>query len=180
MAANDEYSFIANNQGGLDLLHNSYILPFLRKNKDESHNYKCRHRVLNEFNISVPCPASTTLLNNKIIRSNRNHNHAPLSNVAIQSKKALINEKELAATSRRPLNQIHSEVHSKLVNELTKGIDKTNISELDDVLNEVSQVFPDYINVKSGLAKIRSQTHLIHTHLIHHHERIILLIKTIP
>ena len=29
MAANGEFSFIENNQRGFDLLHNSYILPYL-------------------------------------------------------------------------------------------------------------------------------------------------------
>ncbi len=47
----EEFGFIANNGDGMDLVHNSYIFPFLRTNKDMTHNYKCRHRVAN-----VPCP----------------------------------------------------------------------------------------------------------------------------
>ena len=42
MAANDEFRFIENNQQGYDLLPNSYILPYLRTNKDGSHNYQCQ------------------------------------------------------------------------------------------------------------------------------------------
>ena len=46
----EEFSFIANNGDGMDLVHNSYILSFLKTNKDMTH-YKCRHRVAD-----VPCP----------------------------------------------------------------------------------------------------------------------------
>ena len=50
----EQFSFVINNGGGLDLLHNSYILPYLRTNKDGTHNYKCRHRVVDQFSkISV-------------------------------------------------------------------------------------------------------------------------------
>ena len=90
LMALEQFSFVINNGGGLDLLHNSYILPYLRTNKDDTHNYKCRHRVVDQFSkISVPCPGSTTLnaLKNEINRSNEAHNHPPLSNVEIVSRK---------------------------------------------------------------------------------------------
>ena len=42
MAANDEFSFIENNQQGYDLLPISHILPYLRTNKGGAHNYQCQ------------------------------------------------------------------------------------------------------------------------------------------
>ena len=61
---------------------NSYILPFLRTNKDMTHTYKCRHRV-----VDVPCPGSTTLNETRtlILRPVREHNHPPLSHVGLTS-----------------------------------------------------------------------------------------------
>jgi hypothetical protein len=150
----EEFGFIANNGDGMDLVHNSYILSFLRTNKDMTHNYKCRHRVANE-----PCPGSTTLNETRtvIVRSVREHNHPPLSHVGLVSRKYMIKEKELAATTNQPLSQIHTKIQGELVKELTRDIERTNIADIDACLDEVAQIHPDFLSVKSGLKKKRLQ-----------------------
>ena len=60
----------------------------------------------------------------------------------------------LASTSRQPLAQIHSEVQSKLVKELT--LDQHE-EEKEKILEEIANVFPEFQNVKSGLNKIRNK-----------------------
>ena len=138
----------------MDLLFDGYIMPLIRSNKDCSKNYKCRQHSTNNFNERVPCSASITILNDLIIRGVLEHNHPPLSLVAIESKKAKSKEKELAATTRIPLQQIHSQIHSQLVKELTN---ESSDAQKKEVLDEVAKVFPDFLNVKSCLSKIRSQ-----------------------
>ena len=158
MATNSDinFGFIVNNQGGNDLLVNNYILKYVRPNQDKSHYYKCRHSIVIE-NHKVNCPASATIRDGIMLRYSSDHNHPAVSQVCLEVLKSKRKEKELAATSREPLSQIHSEVQSELVNTLTKDIDKTNIAEVDAVLDEVAREFPDYLNVKSGLGKIRSK-----------------------
>ena len=136
MTANDDFTFISNNQKGMDLLFDNYILKYVRPNKDGTKYYKCRHHLTNDLNEQTPCPASATLLNETVVvRANKLYNHPPLSHVHLESMKAMRKEKELAVTSRRPLSQIHTEVQSQLVQSLTKEIDKTNITEIDAVLD---------------------------------------------
>ncbi len=125
------------------------VIPKLRTNPSGSINYKCRHR--NEKNL--PCPASITILNGEVVRGVFDHNHKPLSNVEFAAIETTQGIKELAATTRIPLQQIYSEEQGKLVNELSKTI----IEERSSILEEVAQSYPDFLNMKSGLAKIRSK-----------------------
>jgi len=150
MIANKEIKYIFNNQGNNSLVYDSYIIPFCRNNKDDSVNYKCRHR--NDKN--EPCPASFTVYENQIIRGVYNHHHKKLSEVVIQSKIAQYEEKILASTTRQPLAQIHSEIQSKLVKELT--VDQQE-EETERILDEIAEVFPEFDEVKSGLRKRRNK-----------------------
>ena len=128
---------------------NSYIIPYCRPNKDGSINYKFRHyNIINE--IKFPCSASITILNDEVLRGSFDHNHEPLSEVFIRSKIAQYEEKVLAETRRQPLSQIHSEVQSKLVKELTLNQLE---EETEKILDEIAEVFPDFQNGKSGLNK---------------------------
>ena len=77
------------------------------------------------------------------------HNHKPLSNVEFAAIETTKRIKELAATTRIPLQQIYSEEQGKLVNELSK----TSLEERSSNLEEVAQSYPDFLNMKSGLAK---------------------------
>ena len=81
MASNIELKYIANNQGGMDLLFDGYIMPLIRSNKDCSKNYKCRQHSTNNFNERVPCSASITILNDLIIRGVLEHNHLLKQNI---------------------------------------------------------------------------------------------------
>ena len=87
MSTNEkEVRYIFNNQENHSLVYDNYIKPYCRSNKDGSINYKCRHHKL-IGDISVPCPASITILNNEIVRGVFDHNHEKLSDVIIKSSK---------------------------------------------------------------------------------------------
>ena len=123
-----EIRYIFNNQGNNSLVYDNYIIPYCRPNKDGSINYKCRHHKIIDDD-KVPCPASITILKNKIVRGVFDHNHEKLSDIVIKSKIAQYEEKLLAQTTRQPLSQIHTKVQSKLVQELTEGQLKKRLSE---------------------------------------------------
>ena len=94
------------------------------------------------------------ILNNEIVRVDFDHNQEKLSDVIIKSKIAQYEEKILTQTTRQPLSQIHTEVQSKLVQELTEGQLE---EETERILDEVSEAFPDFDAVRSGLAKRRKK-----------------------
>ena len=90
-----EIRYIFNNQGNNSLVYDNYIIPYCRPNKDGSINYKCRHHKIIDDD-KVPCPASITILKNKIVRGVFDHNHEKLSDIVIKSKIAQYEEKLLA------------------------------------------------------------------------------------
>jgi hypothetical protein len=115
MASIIDIKWHSNNQNGIDiaLLYDGYILPKI-KNKSIWFN----QLQMQTPKWKLPCPASLTISNEEVVRGVFDHNHKPLSNVECAAIETTRRIKELAATSRKPLQQIYSEEQGKLVQKL--------------------------------------------------------------